>query len=210
MEQESPSSTVKPPETVRQLQMPAALALADLTAIFEDLTKVVGCCEQTLSVLEQARPGANEILVESLWTTALVSYRRCFSAGKHGAGLSEQDLDETGLQGDVAEWHKTLEKLREHYVDTGVDPRESFVVGAAQDVDGNANGIAITSAPQPQLDETTVRQTGQLALELSRVVDQRIKTQQESVYNAARAMSPDDLSALALVHVADPEGAERD
>lgn len=199
---------MKPPETVRRLQLPAALALADLTAIFEDLTKVVGCCEQILSALGQHRPSANEIVVESLWTTALVSYRRCFSAGKHGVGLSEKDLDETGLQGDVAEWHKTLEKLREHYVDTRVNPGESFVVGAAQDADGNANGIAITSAPQPQLDETTVRQTGQLALELSRLVDQRIKAQQESVYNAVRAMSPGALSELSLVHVASPEEAE--
>ncbi|MBA8826079.1 hypothetical protein FHX42_003455 [Saccharopolyspora lacisalsi] len=198
-------SSMRPPETVRQLRTPAALELADLTAIFEDLTKVVGCCERILST--QERDGAGEVLLESLWVAALVSYRRCFSANEHGVALSEQDLHETGLQGDVVQWHEMLERVRAHYVDSSVNARDHFVVGAAQDSDGNADGIAITSTPRPRPDETTVRQTGRIALELSRIVDQRIETRQEAVRDAARSMSPRTLSSLPVVRVAVPEEA---
>lgn len=209
MEQESASSTVKPPETVRQLQTPAALELADLTAIFEDLTKVAECCEKILTNSGQDSSNSNEILVESLWITALVSYQRCFCAGKSGVELCEQDLKEISLQGDVVQWHNTLGIIRAHYVDSSINPRNSFVVGAAQDSDGNANGIAVTSTPQPQPDATTVRQTGKLALELGQLVERRITTRQEAVYNAARSMGPEKLESLPIIHIAEPEGAER-
>lgn len=205
MEQHDGAAAATPPKTVRQLQTPAALALADLTAIFEDLTKIVGCCEKILSHLHRNSNPASEVEVEALWTAALVCYRRCFSAAKHGVGLSQRDLHETKLDGDLDQWHKTLETLRNYYIDTRVNPRESFAVGVAQDSDGQASGIAISASPQPQPDQTTVQQTGQLALELSRLVDQRIKTQQETVYQAAREMSPDALAKLPIVHIADPQ-----
>lgn len=205
MEQHDGAAAATPPKTVRQLQTPAALALADLTAIFEDLTKVVGCCEKILSHLYRNSDPASEVEVEALWTAALVCYRRCFSAAKHGVGLSQRDLHQTKLEGDLDQWHKTLETLRNYYIDTRVNPRESFAVGVAQDPDGQASGIAISASPQPQPDQTTVQQTGQLALELSRLVDQRIKTQQETVYQAAREMRPDAIAKLPIVHLADPQ-----
>lgn len=207
VEQHDGAPTTAPPTTVRHLQTPAALALADLTAIFEDLTKVVGCCEKILSHLQRVSDSTGDIEVEALWTTALVCYRRCFSAAKHGVGLTERDLHETNLEGDLDQWHKTLETLRNYYIDTRVNPRESFAVGVAQDGDGQASGIAISASPQPQPDLTTVQQTGQLALELSRLVDQRIKAQQETVYHAAREMDTDALSNLPVVHLADPQGS---
>lgn len=208
MDKETSPSGVKPPDTVRQLQTPAALALGDLAAIFEDLTTVVGCCEKILMELTRSEASTSDIIVGSLWTTALISYRRCFSPGPRGMGLTEADVEAIGLQGEVVKWHNMLEKLRAHYVEAGATSRETFLVGVSEDPDGHANGIAITSAPRPQLDETTVRQTGHLAFELSRLVDERIKEHQETVYNAARDMSADALSSLPVVQVATPEFAE--
>lgn len=195
------SSSVKPPDTVRRLQTPAALALADLTSIFGDLTVVVRCCEQILSALTESEGDSSDLVVESLWTTALLSYRRCFSSGRRGVSLSEDDLMATGVKGDVVAWHHMLEKLRCHYVDAGTNPRESFVVGVSQDAGGNPNGIAITSAAQVRVDDATVRQTGQLACELTRLIDERIKNHQERVYAATRSMSKSDINSLAVVEV---------
>lgn len=195
----------QPPASVRQLQTPAALALGDLAAIFEDLTTVVGCCQLLLAELAQEARPSNPLVVESLWTTALVSYHRAFTPGPRGMGLTEADLTATGLEGDVADWHKLLGRLRAHYVDAPLNPRERFVVGVAQGADGTADGIAITSAVQPQVDQLAVQQTGRLAVELCRVVDERIKTQQENVFKVAKAMTPKALNALPAVDVAPVE-----
>lgn len=202
------SSGVTSPETVRHLQTPAALALADLTSIFDDLTVVVGCCEQILSKLVEDSEETSHVVVEALWTTALISYRRCFHPGQRGVELTEVDLDATGLQGDLRAWHHMLEKLRAHYVDANVNPRDAFVVGVSQDAEGKPNGIAITSAGHARVDDTTARQTGQLALELSRIVDERIKEHQKDVYAATRSMSADDLIALAVIELADSDLAD--
>ena len=75
-----------------------------------------------------------------------------------------------------------------------------------RDADGQANGVAITSGPQPDLDDTTVRQTGQLAVELGRIVDERISTHQQALYESARSMSPQELASLPRIRVSRPEG----
>lgn len=144
--------------------------------------------------------------MEALWTAALTSYRRCFSAGERAAVLSTDDLADTNLRGDVLQWHNTLERLREHYVDTRLNPHENFIAGAAQDAEGRANGVAVTSTPKPDLDDTTVRQTGQLAVELGRIVDERLGTRQQALYETARSMSPQDLASLPEIQVSPPEG----
>jgi hypothetical protein len=189
-----------PPSTARELRSPAALALADLAAIFDDLQFVLRCCERLITELER---GADQdgLVVESVWVAALSSYERCFRTGERGMGLSVTDLSSTGLKGDVVEWHSLLGKLRKFYVDGNANPREAFSVGASQSESGAANGIVITSITQPQVDETTVRQTGRLAFELSRVVDDRIKTQQKTVFTAAQDLSAENLNELAPIQV---------
>ncbi|HET6499838.1 MAG TPA: hypothetical protein VFG87_03650 [Amycolatopsis sp.] len=190
------------PRTVRRLQTPAAQALTDLAGIFNDLQTVLRCCERLIDELE-GEP--DDVVVEGVWTTALISYARCFTGGNRGMGLTEQDVESTSLQGEVLEWHKVLRQLRKHYADPGQNPRERYEVGAVTGAGGRVTGIAITSTPQPALDEVTVRQTGALALELSKLVDERIAKHQERVLAAANALSREDLHNLTLIDVAPEE-----
>lgn len=196
------TNAINQPTAVRRLQTPAAEALADLASIFNDLQTVLRCCERLVQELA-GRP--DDVVVEGVWTTALISYARCFTGGDRGMGLTEDDVRSTSLPGEVLEWHKVLRQLRKHYADPAKNPRERFQVGAATDAAGHVNGIAITSMPQPPLDEVTIRQTGALAYQLSVVVDQRITEHQERVLTAANAMSPDDLRRLELIEVSSPE-----
>lgn len=195
------------PTAVRQLDMPAASALADLAGMFEDMQTVLHCCERLVSELSDADGEPDELIAEALWTTALLSYDRCFTAGQRGMALTEDDVEALELQGDVLEWHKVLRRLREHYASTAANPRERFSVGVSQDADGSANGTAITSAQQPIVDDRTVRQTGAIAYELSRVIDQRITDQQATVFANAQAMSKADLDRLPLIEVSADDDA---
>ena len=189
------------PAAVRRIDTPDAVALADLAAIFEDLQTVLRCCERLVSELGTGEGDPDDLTVESFWTTAVLSYTRCFTTRPSGTGLTPDDVTATGLNGDVLGWHKVLLRLRDHYTDPALNPREEFLVGVSQDSAGSANGIAVTSAPQPRLDDVTVRQTGAIAFELSRIVDRRIAERQEAVFAALRPMTKVELDRLPLVEV---------
>jgi hypothetical protein len=190
------------PAAVRRLDTPDAQALADLAAIFEDLQTVLRCCERLVSELASAPDGPDDVTLEAFWTMAVLSYTRCFSSRASGTGLTPDDVTETGINGDVLGWHKVLMQLREHYADPAVNPREGFSVGVSQDDEGKANGIAVTSASPPRVDDLTVRQTGAITYGLVRIVDQRIAARQEVVFKALTPMTKAELDTLPLVEVA--------
>jgi hypothetical protein len=197
------------PATVRRLDTPDALALADLAAIFEDLQTVLRCCERLISELGTSRGDPDELTLEAFWTVAVLSYMRCFATRASGTALTPDDVTETGLNGDVLGWHKVLVQLRDQYADAASKPREGFLVGVSQDAEGLANGIAVTSAPQPRVDDVTVRQTGAIAYALSGIVDARIAKRQAAVFAALGPMTKAELDRLPLVEVAVEPSAER-
>jgi hypothetical protein len=187
------------PSTVRKIDTPESGELAQLSAVFEDLQYVLRCCENLVSVLGGIRP--DPVMVEALWTGALVGYVRCFS----GRAKILTDADVTGLEleDEVKEFHKTFPTLRDHYASRHVNPREAFTIGIAQANDGNPTGVAIVSTPRPGVDDTTVRVLGRLAYALSGLVDARMQGAQSRVLEAARAMTPAQLAELPLVHLSE-------
>ena len=203
-----------PAEVVRRLADPAALALAGVVEVFDDLQTVLRCCERLVSDLADQN-GPDAVAIEAIWTTALLSYARCFGAagsgGSEGSGgvLTEDDVATAHSNTEeVLKWHRLLLSLRDHYADRCVNPRERISVGVTQDADGAASGVAITSARQPLVDDLTVRQTGAIAYALSGVVDQRIEAGQQQVLDEVRNRSKEELDALdALEVTTDADGA---
>jgi hypothetical protein len=183
-----------PPAVVRRLDTETSGSLIGLIAIFEDLQMVLRCCERLVEGLAAEEP--DSVLIEAVWTEALLSYARCFSVTEAGPALSEADLTEAQPEGDVLAWHKILLQLRDHYADPGVNPRERFTVGVTQDATGSPTGVAITSVRQPLVDDLTVRQTGAIAYALSGLVDGRVTARQEQIFNELKGMSGADLEHL--------------
>jgi hypothetical protein len=190
-------------DEVRRLLLPEADELSRLSTVFEDLRHVLSCCEQLVQLVPGPAPAAgpqgtdaDAVLVEALWTSALLAYARCFSAETQV--LSSGDLDGLELPGDVGGFHSALLRLRDHYASQHVNPRESVSVGAAV-ADGSPVGVAVVSAPQPSVDERTVRQLGHMAYRLSSVLDARMQEVQDQVLGRARGLDPEDLGALPLM-----------
>ena len=188
---------------MRRVDDAAAAVLVGVVEVFEDLQTVLRCCERL--VAELAVDGEPDpVVVESVWTTALLSYARCFAATGDGVALTEGDVSSTHSSPEVVEWHRLLLQLRNHYADPAVNPRERFSVGVAQDANGRASGIAITSARQPLVDDITVRQTGAIAYALSGLVDKRIELRQKEVFHDLESWSKADLDRLDPLDVAAP------
>ena len=192
------------PSTARRLETAGAKTLVDLVTTFEDLQTVLRCCERLVTELDAGGDQPDDILLEAVWTAALLSYARCFAARPTGPVLVEDDVTTTVAHGDVLEWHRVLLRLREHYADPVANPRERFSVGVAQDDEGAVSGIVITSARQPLVDAVTVRQTGAIAFALSSLVDDRIVAQQQAVYDSVTDAGRADLDNLALLDIALP------
>ena len=186
-----------PVNAVRRLDGDEATELGALRAVFDDLQYVLRCCEHLVGVL--ARPDADPVLVEALWTGALVAYTRCFSG--RTKTLTEADLAELELDGDVAGFHRALLRVRDLYASRHVNPRESFTVGVAQKNNGTAAGVAVVGAPQPRVDDTTVRQLGRIAYGLSGLVDARMQATQQRVHLVAQGLDATRLAALPLMDV---------
>ncbi|TWF75703.1 hypothetical protein FHX44_111587 [Pseudonocardia hierapolitana] len=185
------------PRSVRRLDTPSAGELAGLAAVFEDLQYALRCCEQLVSQL--GRRGPDAVLVEALWTGALLAYVRCFSP--RSAVLKTADLDELENGAEFRRMHDVLLQLRDHLASRHVNPREAFTIGAAQANDGTPTGIAVVSSPRPLVDESTVRMLGRLAYLLAGRVDARMQERQREVLGEAAALSPAQLAALPLVHL---------
>ena len=193
-----------PPPVVRRLESDSSAALADLVGVFDDLQMVLRCCEWL--VAELAGEEADGLLVESVWTTALLCYTRCFADG--AVRLTEEDLDLAMPEGEPLAWHQVLGQLREHQADLAANPRERFSVGVTQDPGGAASGVAITSARQPLPDDVTVRQTGALVYALAGLVNRRIEERQAQLFEELRAMPAADLESLEEVELG--PAAQRD
>lgn len=191
-----------PTAALRLLDTEIAATLFHLSAVHEDLQTVLRCCERLVSTLKLVEDPPDDILIEAVWTTALLSYSRCFTSGHPGATLSEGDLAATKLKGDVLGWHNVLLKLREHYASPIVNPRELFSVGVAQDKDGAASLIAITGARQPLVEDLAIRQTGAIALALSDMVNGRIAAEQEKVFGQLKDTPKAELDLLPLLDLA--------
>jgi len=178
------------------------MTMADLAAIFEDLQTTLRCCERLVDELASGEAEPGDLTLEAFWTTAVLSYSRCFSHREGGTNLTPDDVTATGLAGDVVGWHQVLLRLRDLYSYSFVNHRETFSVGVSQDAYGKANGVAVTSARQPALDDLTVRQTGAIAVELTRIVDRRIAEHQDAVFGELGTMTKSDLDRLQVVEVA--------
>ncbi len=192
-----------PPLSLRRLETPAVITLVESLAIFEDLQMTLRCCERLMSEL-QPGSGAEEpddLVVEGVWTVALLSYARCFTLRPSKAQLTEGDLKAAQPHGEVLEWHRMLLLLQKHYAHQIANPRERFTIGVACDDGGAPTAIAVTSARQPRLDVVTVRQAGAIAFALSELVDKRITAEQEEVFAAVAKMPAVELATLATLTV---------
>lgn len=199
-----------PPGLLRRLDTAGAATLVDLNAKFEDLQSVLRCCERLMSEFAANAAEPDPVVVEAVWTMALLSYARCFSTGAGGTGavgtaLTEDDVAASELGDDVLDWHKVLLQLRDHYADPVANPRERFSVVVSQDeASGAASGIGITSARQPLVDDITVRHAGAIAFRLSRLVNDRITARQEQVFDELKDTPKAELDKLVRLEVAQP------
>ena len=114
--------------------------------------------------------------------------------------LTDADLAELELDGDVAEFHGMVKKLRDHYASRHINPREAFTIGVAQANDGRPTGVAVVGTPARR---STTSRCGCSAGSPTRCPGCWTPgcRKPSTVLAAAGKLTPTELSALPLVHL---------
>jgi hypothetical protein len=206
-----PGDAASPPDAplTVALEIPSAQVLADQAAIIGDLQFVMECCKRLLTELARPEADRDGVVPLALWSSALISYARCFSSGQR-FGLTTEDVSSLPLQGEVLKYHKWVMEERNKHTRHSANPFEIARVGAALATPAAAaqrsgtrkpaargvEGIAILSMSHVLVDDTGVRQLGGLASELAKQTAEKAKAQQDVVLADAQRLNADVLYEL--------------
>ena len=186
------------------LDVPSAQVLADQTAVIQDLQFVMESCRRLLAELARPESERDAVVPLALWSSAVVSYARCFSSGQR-FGLTTEDLLSLPLQGEVLKFHKWVIEERNRHTRHSADPFEVARVGVAlANRDGakrQIKGITVLATRHVLVDDTGVRQLGGLASELAKQTAERARAQQDVVLAAAQKLDLDRLYELPALPV---------
>jgi hypothetical protein len=202
----------KPMLTVA-LDLPSAQILADQISTIQDLQFVMECCKRLLTELVKPEEEREEVVPQALWSTALISYDRCFAKGKR-FGLTTEDVRSLPLQGQVMKFHNWVVGERNKLATHPANPFEMATVATAlspPDQPGRrVEGITVLSASHVLVDGTGVRQLGALASELAKQTAEKAQKQQDSVLAEAQKLDIDGLYKLPPVRTQPAESGTAD
>jgi hypothetical protein len=171
--------------------MPSARILADQTSVIQDLQFVMDCCKRLLAELGRPEEDRDAVVPLALWSSALITYARCFGQGRR-SGLAVEDVRNLPLQGAVMKFHKWVIEERDKVTEHQADPFAAAKIGAALSPAGQkqrrVEGIAIFSMSRVLIDATGVRQLGALASELAKQTAVKAQRQQDSVLSDAQRL----------------------
>jgi hypothetical protein len=188
---EADSTLRQAPELTVALDMPSARILADQTSVIQDLQFVMDCCKRLLAELGRPEEDRDGVVPLALWSSALITYARCFGQGRR-SGLTVEDVRNLPLQGAVMKFHEWViderDKLTEHPADPFAAAKIGAVLSPAKQKERRIEGIAIFSTSRVLIDVTGVRQLGGLASELAKQTAGKAQRQQDSVLSDAQQL----------------------
>lgn len=191
---------------VAELDIPEAKKLADLVSISQDLNFCIDCCERLVGLLES--DSKESTLIQSLWTSALISYVRCFATGKR-FGLSEDIL--LKFEGEPIEVHNYYKNLRDKNIAHSVNPFEQIKIGVVlshPDSEKEVLGIANLGMKHISGVADDVRQLAQIALTFLAEVAKLRKDAQDQTLIAAKKIPIADLYRQPRMQLVAPSGEQ--
>ena len=180
-----------------------ARTLADLEGLKQDLAAVAETCSRLAELLKV--DSKDHIVVEALWTSALIRYARCFADGKR-YGLEESIFN--GLNGDPIGTHRVFIDIRNKHIAHSVNPLEQTHVGLVLERPERGKrviGVAALAFRQIAGDIRLVPQLGALASVLAKRVATLAKEFEEKVLKIGRDLPIEDLYARAKADLAGTE-----
>ena len=181
---------------IADVKFSEAKRLADLASILRDLQATVETCKRVVALLDSEEK--DTVLLEGLWSAALVRYVRCFAFGKR-YGLTEDVFE--GLNGDPIGAHRWYKNIRDKHVAHSVNPYEQLRVGVILSPERSKQrkiiGVTTLSESYICAEKEGVKQLGMLAEVLIQKVKILGKECEDRVLEIAETLPIDQLYAKA-------------
>lgn len=180
-----------------------AKKLADLGAIAQDLGFTMKTCSRLKKLLKEE--SQDSLLIESLWTAALIRYARCFGTGKR-FGLAESIFD--ALLGEPHKVHRMYIDLRDKHIAHSVNPFEQMAVGLILSPESSEerkiSGVAAMSMRHICSSVEGVHQLGLLSKALLQKVVQMAKEYEKKTLERGQSMPLEVLYKLPRLRMVAP------
>jgi hypothetical protein len=183
--------------------------LADLIGLHNDLASVVEMTRRLSEMLRQDEQDQDGLMVKSLWTSALVTYIRCFASGKR-YGLTESIYSE--LPGEPTTTHKYYKDTRDKHIAHSVNAFEETVIGIILSNEESQPievlGVANLTVHRISDSVEGIDQLGVLAEFARRYIAQKGQEVQDKILNKAKSLTTEQLRALPRLGVMPQGGAD--
>ena len=132
---------------------------ADLFSVMQDLMAVMKTCSSLKKILQDG--SKDGVLIQNLWTAALIRYARCFASGKRFK-LNISLLK--NLEGEPVKVHELYINLRNKHIAHSVNPFEQYEDGIIID-DKQKKVVAVSTLGMTliALEEKGIHQLGLLS-----------------------------------------------
>ncbi|NDL61000.1 hypothetical protein [Phytoactinopolyspora mesophila] len=188
-----------------RIRLPSAEAYADTISVIADLQFVVSCCERLHAELN--RDQADGLVIQALWSAAVVAYARCFGTGKRQA-VSVADVEGLG----ALELHEWVMNMRNKHVAHAVNPFEKVDIGAVlskpDSTTGQVEGIAEILIKWVSAMPDDVAELARLAHALLERINPTYEEQGKAVLAEANALDIEELYSKPRIAVEAPGPTE--
>lgn len=185
-----------------ELQDDDAAVLAGWYAVAYDLQHVISATKALVTLLKQ--PEIDATIVRSLWSSALISYVRCFGSGRRAR---VEPSIYTHLPGDPVGTHQYYKDTRDKHIAHPVNAFEEVRVGIATGELGEPIGIGHLAAFRICDAAEGVAQLGALASVAMQHVAKIIQPLEEAILARAKG-NADMLAALKPLRIQPQGGGE--
>lgn len=181
-----------------------AQKLADLTAIIQDFKSIMQACSRLKNLLE--KNSQENLLIESLWVSALIKYARCFATGKRCPGLTENIFQD--LHGEPLKAHQFYINLRNKHIAHSVNPYEQmevgFVLSSVVEQEKKIIGVSTLTMRHIVSDKKGVQQLGMLSKIAHDKICSMAKVVEQKVLEEGKKIPIDELYKIARPRLVAP------
>ncbi|MEQ1722283.1 MAG: hypothetical protein ABL930_03850 [Pseudobdellovibrio sp.] len=163
---------------IHKIEIPEAVELASYSGFFQDLTFTCDTFRYLLDNFDQL----DTLLQKSLWSTALISYARCFA---HGRRLQLTPSIYDGLEGDPHGCHEYIIGMRNKHIAHSVNPFEEISAGAVL-INDQVEGIATIAVSHFVGDKAGVENLYRLTIFAREFVAKKCRELQDKCLIAAK------------------------
>lgn len=185
----------KQEKLIVEVNFPKARKWADIVSLTFDIDSAIRICERLIRELEINKN--DRVIIESLWTTALIKYARCFSSGKR-FGLTIELFN--GLKGDPVGTHNYYIEMRNKHLAHSVNPFEQVKIAlilADPKLERKINGTVSFSQWHISAKRDGVETLKNLCLVLRQKLSEKGRNLHQKVLEEAAKINIDELYSKA-------------